>query len=376
MPIRSILFLTYHFPPEIGGIQTRVAHYMETLSNEGIRVNVFYFSLNQKKAVATNEYGCRVIASPGTIRHFPRNFFAITRAVITEKVNVIHVFSGAATLLSIAALALGRTLGIPSVASFFGREEFDLKTPSQRIGFPIALSLCTSILVNTSYTSTLLPHRHREKTRVILGGAEQSSRVQSAIAKGPVLFVGRLVKSKGIDDLLSAFKFVLLEAPNAKLVIVGDGPESGALKEMAAFQGIMESVRFTGTLRGEPLQDEYMRSAMVVLPSRSVPGEVVTETFGFSLVEGMMHGKPLIGTRHGGIPEVIRDGVNGLLVPEHSPEELARAIVRVLRDKELATVMGDNATRIARSEFTWKAATDRLLESYNPSPPKVEPRQV
>ena len=362
--VDSILFLTHHFPPEIGGIQTRIANYMKTLRAMGVEVNVLYFTINEKPVDKIDRFGCRIITRSGSVGHFLQNFGTIARVTISQRVDVIHVFSGAATLVSLVAITLGRILGIPSVVSFFGREEFDLQKPTQRIGFPLALALSTAILVNTRYTSTLLPRRYQGKTRVILGGAEVARQTYSSQSGRTLLFVGRLVKSKGIDDLISAFKTVLLGVPDAKLVVVGDGPERQALEQMVDLSGIGRSVRFTGTLRGERLEAEYEKCAMVVLPSKSVPGEVVTETFGFSLVEGAMHGKPLIGTNHGGIPEIITNNYNGLLVPEANQTKLASAIKTLLLDEESAKRLGQNSLRIAMEKFTWEVATKRLLDAY------------
>ncbi len=77
-----------------------------------------------------------------------------------------------------------------------------------------------------------------------------------------------------------------------------------------------------------------------------------------------MHGKPLIGTRHGGIPEIIVDGKNGFLVAPGDPDSLATALESLLSQKDRAQRMGREALEIARSRFTWERATDVLLESY------------
>jgi phosphatidylinositol alpha-1,6-mannosyltransferase len=361
---RSILFLTHHFPPEIGGIQTRIDNYMKTLRRMGIKIEVLFFSVRRESLDLIDETDFKVMARPGSISYLPRNLATIVRIAVRERVDVIHVFSGASTLVSIAALALGRALGVPSAISFFGREEFDLQKPSQRVGFPIACALSSSILVNTAYTATLLPRKYQKKARVILGGAEAPHGVLNSSPGKTVLFVGRLVKSKGVDDLVAAFKEVHGRIPDAKLVVVGDGPERRALEQLVESSGMRTSVRFTGVLRGERLESEYQNCAVVVLPSKSVPGEVVTETFGFSLVEGAMHGKPLVGSDQGGIPEIIANNYNGILVPEANQSKLAAALESILVDKESADRLGRNSLRLAEERFTWEAATKRLLDAY------------
>jgi glycosyltransferase involved in cell wall biosynthesis len=173
------------------------------------------------------------------------------------------------------------------------------------------------------------------------------------------------VKSKGVDDLLLAYKTVKSSISSAKLVIVGDGPENDNLVRMSNELGLNpEDVQFKGTLRGQALYQEYDHSSVVVLPSKRVQDDPATETFGLTLVEALMHAKPIVGTKLGGIPEIVEPGVNGLLVPENRPDELAEALRRLLLDENLAQTLGRNALKTALRKFSWNAATDRLLASY------------
>ena len=103
---------------------------------------------------------------------------------------------------------------------------------------------------------------------------------------------------------------------------------------------------------------------MVVLASKRVEDDPATEALGLVLLEASMHGKPLVGTIIGGIPEIIKDGVNGFLVPQRESPKLAEAICKLLSDRQLAKKMGDNALQIALRDFTWDASTERLLQCY------------
>ena len=164
--------------------------------------------------------------------------------------------------------------------------------------------------------------------------------------------------------MIRAFELTLRKRSDARLVIVGDGPERANLIQTAAALGVSSRVKFTGTLTGPSLADEYEKSDVVVLPSKYVKGEASSETLGLTLIEASMHSKPLVGTSHGGIPEIVKDGQNGFLVPENDPQALADALVRLLSDERLSQQMGAEALRIARTKFTWDAATERLLQSY------------
>ena len=213
----------------------------------------------------------------------------------------------------------------------------------------------------------LLPPSVRRKSHVLLGGADAAapSNTREGRAEfGSVLFVGRLVRRKGVDDLIEAMVDVSSEVPGAHLTVVGDGPDRRRLEDLASSLGLGGVVSFRGTLRGKDLEVEYQRCAVFVLASKDVPEDAANEGLGLALIEAAMYGKPLVGTRHGGIPEVIKDGENGVLVAQDNPTDLAGAISGLLRDNEEASRLGANALRLAGQRFSWEAATSTLLSTY------------
>jgi glycosyltransferase involved in cell wall biosynthesis len=365
--IRSILFVTYHFPPEIGGVNTRVGQYVRELRRRKVDVTVFVITSHGSKMSRYMLDGAEIFVCPGQIAFLGRNAFFLTKMAFSKRINAIHVVTGASTAIGCFALLLGRVKRIPSSISFFGRELFEGGGLVQRTTQPFALSIATSISVNSPYTGRFIPAALQKKTHILLGGAEASEPAVSPKSKmtdGPILFVGRLVERKGGDDLISAFRIVKERIPGSRLVFVGDGSDRKRLGEMARDLNLSKDVEFRGTLIGQALYDAYEECSVVVLPSKHVPGDEQIEGLGLTLIEGSMHAKPLVATRHGGMPEVVKDGVNGLLVPENSPPMLAEALIRILSDEKLAVRLGNNALAMAESRFSWRAATDRLLESY------------
>lgn len=365
--VKSVLFVTYHFPPEIGGIHTRIAHYIQSMRDRGIRVTVFVIATHSLRTERFGMFGADIVVCPGRVSFLPLTGAYIVKSAISGHADVVHVFTGASTLVGVFSLLIGRFLRVPSVISFFGKEQLDEASMVQRVLLPFALRLSTSIGVNTNYTKSLLPSSVRPKTSVLMGGAElplARSRGRATERPKTILFVGRLVERKGGDDLLKAFKLVRDQIPDCRLVFVGDGPERERLEKVANMLGITRFVEFRGALVGNPLDNSYEESSVVVLPSKRIASDSSTETMGFSLIEASMHAKPLVGTNHGGIPEVIRDGTNGFLVPEGNPERLSEALVRIISDEELGGRLGRAAYEIALQRYTWDAATERLLSCY------------
>ncbi len=364
--IRSILFLTYHFPPEVGGIQTRIANYCKSLSRRGIDVSVFVPRSRGPETLTYMFQGAKVTVCPGGTKYLFTTALRLVKAAAFNHVDVIHVLTGGSTFLGVFALMMGRMLMVPSVFSVFGREDVVFTSPLGSGIFLISAEISTSITTNSSATKRLLSARFWPKTTVLLGGGEVDTTVENHATGGwkIILFVGRLVKRKVIDDLLQAFEMVKKAIPDSRLVIVGEGPERTKLYQKSMVENLRD-VEFKGALFGESLAREYARCSVCVLPSKYVKDDPANEGLGLTLIEASMHGKPIIGTLHGGIPEIVKDGVNGFLVPEGNPRKLAESIIRLVSDEELNRKMGEKALELATSKFTWDAATERLLDSYS-----------
>jgi glycosyltransferase involved in cell wall biosynthesis len=307
----------------------------------------------------------KLVRCEGGIRGLFPTAAKVLISVGSDQAEVVHVFTGAATFLGVFTLLVGRMFGHASSMSIFGREDVSQTTRLGGLLLILAGTFATSISTNSASTGKLLPPRFRKKSRVLLGGyAALPSQGDLWVDRKSVLYVGRLVKRKGLDDLLNAFKITKNAVPDASLVIVGNGPERKDLEKMADSIGVTSSVHFMGALFGRSLASEYEKCTLCVLPSKRVPDDPATEGLGLALVEAAAYGKPLVGTDHGGISEIITNGVNGFIVPQGNPKKLSEALEALLRDGELAQRMGANSLRIAKSQFTLEAATDRLLESY------------
>jgi glycogen(starch) synthase len=177
------------------------------------------------------------------------------------------------------------------------------------------------------------------------------------------LFVGRLESRKGIDVLLRAAPEVLRRLPHARLDIVGDDrierAEGGTYK--AAFLGLPEArdvysrIVFHGRVEEDALRRFYRDCDVLVAPSRY-------ESFGLVYLEGMMFGKPVIGGRAGGGPEVIEDGVTGMLVAPGDAEELTAAMMRLGDGEERRARLGRAGRRRYEAQFQTDTTAELLLE--------------
>ena len=200
------------------------------------------------------------------------------------------------------------------------------------------------------------------KTRAFHGGVtthflEQTPRHESKDGSFALVFCGRLNGSrdpvKRVDVLLEAMPQVL-ERHSSELRILGAGSRADEYAELARALGIEEEVHFVGHVDHGMLPKYYAAADLFVLPSRM-------DNFPLVLVEAMACGLPVVATRVGGIPEVVEDGVTGLLVPPNDSRALAEAINSLLDDPQRMRSMGVEGRQRVMEHFTWDKVAERMV---------------
>ena len=187
--------------------------------------------------------------------------------------------------------------------------------------------------------------------------AGESERTKESV----ILYAGVLIPRKGIHHLIRAFARVVQEFPEARLEIVGrdENPEyAEELRREVARLGLNGRVSFVGEVSQVELANKMRRFCIFVLPSLS-------EGLGRVVVEAMATGTPVVGSRVGGIPEMVQDGLTGFLVPPGDEEALAERLRWVLKHPQEAEAMGRRAREFARSFFSseaYLAGYKRLFE--------------
>jgi glycosyltransferase involved in cell wall biosynthesis len=182
--------------------------------------------------------------------------------------------------------------------------------------------------------------------------------VTASPPKSPMLLtVARLDASeryKGMDLVIQALPQVLTAVPDTRYVIVGDGDDRPRLESLAQAVGVTEHVCFAGVKVGDELAKYYETCDVFVMPSRA-------EGFGIVFLEAMAFGKPVIGGKHGGTPDVVRDGVTGFLVEYGDVDGLAARILSLLQDEGLQKQMGQAGRQYMEENFTFTHFQRRLV---------------
>lgn len=388
MRVLQIINLGY----EAGGAEKLVRATRDALQRHGHEVFILSTDKNSHgHEVFANAMVSMVTGSPPTrlVKYFwnPDAYRMVRRAIRDFDPDIVHLHTVGE--FSPAALwAVGKRRAILTV---HGPEEFTLKLlpwllPAsdykhgsyrwddirpigrlrhgylrylQRPAYRLALRRLRLVIAPSAFMAQVLAQDFpRTAITVLYSGTALPVDVAAPASGTPtVLYVGRLEAVKGVDDLLHAFALIAGDCPQSKLRIVGDGPEREALESLSTELGLSRVVEFAGWLPPAQLTCEYANSAVVAVPS------VWPENFPLVVLEALAHGRPVVGTNTGGIPEIIQHGLTGAIVEPRDVRAFADAVSAFLfdRDKQVAAAKAA-AARIR--EFSLEAFIARQLGVY------------
>ncbi|HAX79310.1 MAG TPA: glycosyl transferase [Cyanobacteria bacterium UBA11372] len=362
-----IALFTETFLPKIDGIVTRLCHTVEHLQRSGDQVLIF-----SPDGGLTQYKGAKIYGVPGfPLPLYPELKLAIPKPEIGKALekfrpDIVHVVNPA--ILGLGGLFYAKTLKIPLVASYhthlpqylqhygLGMLEGLLWELLKSAHNQAQLNLCTS----TAMVEELTAHGiervdlwqrgvDTETFHPDLASEEMRNRLSQGNPSSPLLlYVGRLGAEKEIERI----KPILEAIPDARLALVGDGPNRQALEEYFA----KTPTNFVGYLRGRELGAAYASADAFIFPSR-------TETLGLVLLEAMAAGCPVVAARSGGIPDIVTDGVNGYLFDPKDELGAIAATKNLLSQKQERETLRANARQEAE-RWGWAAATRQLQRYY------------
>jgi len=278
------------------------------------------------------------------------------------KDNIIGTFAAIATRIPFVV----RTVhGLPEpfrgmkawrIAAYQSLDRVLLKRHTSRI---IAVSSDMERSLGETYDSAKIVRIHNGIHMPALEQARCRDIIRKALGvhAGQYLIgtVGRLMPVKGQEHFLACAHRLLRTRDDLRFIIVGDGPLFGYLKQLAMTLKIDKHIAFLG--HREDVDDLLRAMDLFVLPS-------LHEGIPIVLLEAMALGKPIIASRVGGIPEVVQEGVNGLLVSPAAPDELATVCIKLLTDRDLAKQYGEAAQRRVDREFSAKSMAAHTYNLY------------
>ncbi len=216
----------------------------------------------------------------------------------------------------------------------------------------IALRRLSAVIANSNYTARVIQERYcipETRMHVCHKSIEASHftpalemRAQMAPHPPRVLLVGGNMQRKGLPTLIRAAPRIVQAVPNIEFWVAGRDAAQPKMEALCRRQGVHQFFHFLGLIPQAELPALYAQCDVFAMPS-------LTEAFGVVFLEAMASGLPVVGTRVGGVTEIINDGENGLLVPPHDSRALAEAILRLLRDRTLREQLTQAGLTTARS---------------------------
>ncbi len=227
------------------------------------------------------------------------------------------------------------------------------------------------IVTNSAFTAGLVEDFVNKKPRIFVSGCGVDMEILSKICDKDsaktklglenhkiLLSIARLFDYKGHDIVIQALPIVIERIPELKFVIGGTGPYRRDLERLVEDMGLESYVDFVGYIPDEEISSYYSASDAFILNSRLSKNDV--EGFGIVLLEAMAYGTPVIGGRSGGIVDAIIDEQTGLLVDPEDPNDVARAIIRLLDHPDYANKLLRNAQTRIKRKLNWEMIGQRL----------------
>lgn len=285
-----------------------------------------------------------------------------------RKMDVIHVQWPIPN--GLGALFLKKIYGIPYINTIHGEEVHLSKRYHMLFALRWLVNNSSKTITNSTATRKfcLEAGLDGEKIEVIPFGVNTDFFRPLDVYKDENIFqilsVGYLIERKGFEYLIRAMPNVLAEHENARLKIVGSGPLESKLKSLIYELDLGDQVEIIKNVSDEKLLMMYNSADLFVLPS-IVDSQGNTEGLGVVLLEAMACGVPVIGSDVGGIPDIIYEGVTGLLIPEKDVFKLFKVIINMIESDDLRKEIGINGNLMVKEKFSWFNIAKYYLKFYN-----------
>jgi len=352
---------------KIGGLERVIESIVTGLDKDRYDAEVWCLARGGQIAEELIDKGVSVKILGMKSYYNPLKIIALSRLMRKEKIKILHTHGYfASTFGRLAAiLARGPVIIAHVHSTYYGYNKRNVLI-ERFLSFFTDKIVCVSVAVQEFVLE--VEGINEKKTLVIYNGVEGPNTYETELNVNRksfgisdsdivVITVASLTPHKGHSVLIDAMHVLTQEYQNLRLLIVGDGPLRNDLAEHVKGLELTRNVVFTG-LRKD-IYSLLKFSDIFVLPS------LEREGLGMAIIEAMECGLPVIGTRLGGIPEVIEENMNGFLVTPGNPEELAAAMEKLINDKSARTGMGRMGRKIFEEKFTVTKMIENIESLYD-----------
>ena len=363
----------------LGGTEAVAYHLTRSIAKQGYKTTIFTTSIDSKDSIERYEnieiyrYGkAFTIGSAGMS-------FKLLYKPLNHEIDIVHAHAGNPPA-PIAAYWYAKKKKKPFVVTYHGDGQWDWGGVIRRASVYFyskylldkILSYADVIISPSEYyiDESRVLGKYRDKIVVIPNGInvnefdvgyskeECREKLGLSIDSRIILFVGTLSPHKGPDILIKAMSKIVKEVPDAKLVFVGYGGMRAELEMLSKKLGVKKNVKFAGFVE-ESMKPLYYRAADVFC----LPSVMKHEIFGIVNLEAMACGVTIVASKIGGVPDVVKDGENGLLVLPKDSDALADAIIYLLENEDVRKTMGANGQKKVE-DYSWERIAEATEKVY------------
>lgn len=281
------------------------------------------------------------------------SYFSFKKLLKSGKLGAIHAHFGQN---AVELLPFAKKYGIPLIVTFHGYDASQaLSDKVYKNKLPNLFDYASAVIIVSSHMiETLKLHSWKDKVYVIpcsVSPEDFPVRVDNDSNILRILHSGRLTAKKGVPDLIKVFHNLTKSHSGIELHLVGDGKEMEECRALVKDFNLGELVKFYGAISHKQVKKIMSTADIFVLNSR-VDENGDMEGTPVSLLEAMSAKVPVVSTHHAGIPDVVKDGVNGLLVPENDNRALENALDKLIRDSNLRNKFSERARKTVEKKYT------------------------
>jgi phosphatidylinositol alpha-1,6-mannosyltransferase len=371
----KILCITNDFGPRAGGIETFVIGLIERMP----RYSVVVYTSQQGDTAEYDrkwlaDFGVEVIRDKSKILLPSLRVGRQARQILRER-EITRVFFGAAAPLALLSQGLRRAGARRIIALTHGHEVWWAKLWPftwliRRIGSGVDSLTYLGSFTKNAISKSLSKKASESMVRIAPGidtshfapnptGQELKSELDLD-GKRVIVSVGRLVHRKGQDTLVEAMPKILKDFPDAHLLFVGVGPHLEYIHKRAVQLGVLSNISFVGRVQYQELPRFISVGEIFAMPSRSRLAGLEVEGLGIVYLEASACGLPVVGGLSGGAPDALIEGETGFAVDGRNPDEVSRAIVRLLNDPLMGKKMGERGRQWIIDEWEWRHWSEKF----------------
>lgn len=365
-----ILLCADYLPPSDGGVEQVVQKLALNLVDKGFTVGIFTlndgtrsFELQDVSEISfytssatdlTDIVGLQSMFSLSALREF-RTVLREFQPEIVHTHNRFFYTSALAGLYSLQSeYNLVTTLHLGDIGMISGVGGAAAKIFEQTVS-RFVLSRSEQVICVSAAAETIAQSLGAKQTTVVQNAVDIEEFSPSPTAEKSLLYIGRLVRNNGIQDLFTALPGIVDAHPDLKVHLVGSGPLEETVEETIQTLGLSDSVRIYDYV--EDISEMYELASVFCRPSYS-------EGLPLTMLEAMASGVPPVITSIAGVPEVVTDRETGILLEPGNPDDIEQAIIELFDDSAFREQLSQNAHEYVVENLTWEQRTKKVIQAY------------